>query len=117
MRRLFPERDIFAFDASVHAPAGRVPDADHLFVGDFRQTLAAAGGLHPAAMAHADFGSEDRARDAAQATWLGPLIDRLMAAGGIVISDRKLTVERWTPIDGPPGDWPYFMWRAGDRGR
>lgn len=114
LRRLFPGRELHAFDGSVHAPASLVPDADHLFVGDFRETLpAVANRLPPAALAHADFGSEDRARDAAQADWLGPLIDRLMAAGGIVISDRALAVERWTPIDGPPGDWPYFMWRVG----
>lgn len=117
MRRLFPEREIYAFDRSVHAPASRVPDADHLFVGDFRETLAAAGRLPAAALAHADFGSEDRARDAAQAEWLGAVIGRLMAAGGIVISDRAMMVGRWTPIDGPAGAWPYFMWRTGSPDR
>ena len=115
LRRLFPERDIYAFDASVHAPASRVPDAAHLFVGEFRNTLMAAAnrlsGL--AVLAHADFGSDDRVRDAAQAEWLGPQIDRLMALDGIVLSDRALSVERWVPIDSLPGDWPYFMWRVG----
>ena len=114
LRRLFPDRDIYAFDGSVHAPAGLVPDAAHLFVGDFRETLeTAATQLSPAALAHADFGSEDRDRDAAQAEWLGPLIDRLMTSGGLVVSDRDLAAKRWTPIAGPPGDWPYFRWRVG----
>ena len=114
LRHLFPDRDIYAFDRSVHAPARLVPDADHLFVGDFRETLeAAAGQLPAAALAHADFGSEDRAHDAAQADWLGPLIDRLMAPGGVVVSDRELAVERWERMDGPTGDWPYFLWRVG----
>ena len=114
LRLLFADRDIYAFDGSVHAPPSRVPDADHLFVGDFRETLAAAMERlpGPAALAHADFGSEDRDRDAAQAVWLGPLIDGLMAPGGVVISDRALDVGGWTAIVGPQGDWPYFMWRA-----
>ncbi len=113
LRRLLPDRDIYAFDGSVHAPARLVPDPDHLFVGDFRETLeTAAGRLPPAALAHADFGSEDRSRDAAQAEWLGPLIGRLMAPGGIVVSDRKLVAERWTPVDCPSGAWPYFLWQV-----
>ena len=114
LRLLFADRDIYAFDGSVHAPPSRVPDADHLFVGDFRETLAAAKTRlpAPAALAHADFGSEDRDRDAAQAVWLGPLIDALMVPGGVVISDRALDVGGWTAIDGPHGDWLYFMWRV-----
>lgn len=119
MRRLFPDRDIFAFDGCVHAPPGRVPDPDGLFVGNFKVTLADAADRlpAPATLAHADFGSEDRDWDATQAEWLGPLIDRLMAPGGVVISDREIAVEGWTQIDGPPGKWPYYMWRTGDPGR
>ena len=113
LRLLFADREIFAFDGSVHAPPSRVPDADHLFVGDFRDTLPAATERlpAPAALAHADFGSEDRERDAQQAEWLGPLIDRLIAPGGVVISDRNLTVDGWTAIERPQGAWAYFMWR------
>ncbi len=114
LRLLFADREIFAFDGSVHAPPSRVPDADHLFVGNFRETLLAAADRlpGPAALAHADFGSEDRDRDAEQATWLGPLIDGLMAPGGVVISDRSLSVGGWSVIDRPQGAWAYFMWRV-----
>ena len=116
LRLLFANRDIYAFDGSVHAPPSRVPDADHLFVGDFRETLATASERlpAPAALAHADFGSEDRDRDARQAEWLGPLIGRLMAPNGVVISDRALAVDGWTAIDRPQGSWTYFMWRVNE---
>ncbi len=114
LRRLSPGREVFAFDGSVHAPADSVPDAGHLLVGDFRTTLADAATRLPgqAALAHADFGSEDRARDAAQAAWLAPLIDPLMARGGVVLSDRALTMPRWRALPGPETAWPYFMWRV-----
>lgn len=115
LRLLFPDREIYAFDGSVHAPPNRVPDADHLYVGDFQDTLPRAAGRLPAkaALVHADFGSEDHSHDAAQAAWLGPLIDRLMAPGGVVVSDRALNVDGWIAIENPRGAWDYFMWRVG----
>ena len=116
LRRLHPTRDVYAFDGSVHAPADCVPSPDRLFVGDFRETLplAADDGLAGrAAFVHADFGSDDRARDAAQAEWLGPLIDRLTSDGAVVAADREMAVAGWRPLP-VPGDetWRYFLWRV-----
>lgn len=113
LRHLFPDRDIYAFDRSVHAPLRLRPDTEHLFVGEFKDTLPnAAKQLPPAALVHADFGSEDKQHDSAQALWLGPLIRDLVAIGGVVISDRELSVSNWVPVDGPASDWPYFQWRV-----
>ena len=116
LRHLHASRDIYAFDGSVHAPADSVPAEDHLFIGDFRQTLPAAaeGGLAGrAAFVHADFGSEDRTRDAAQAQWLGPMIDRLACSGAIVAADREMTVAGWQPLPAPGDEtWRYFLWRV-----
>lgn len=115
LRKLLPDRAIYAFDRTVRAPADSAPEDDHLFLGDFRDTLAAARRrLPPAALAHADFGSEDRAHDLDQAAWLGPLIAPLMARGGIVLSDRPLRAEQWRALDrGPALDWPYYAARSG----
>ncbi len=117
LRRLMPEREIFAFDHHIHAPPDCVPDEDHVFLGDFRDGLAAAAGrlAGRAAMAHADIGSEKPGRDAELAAAVGPLIDRLMAAGAVVIADRAMTVARWTELE-PPADagaFPYFIYRVG----
>jgi hypothetical protein len=115
LRALLPGREIFAFDRDLHAPPGAAPDARHLLLGDFRQTLPAASHAlpAPAALAHADFGSEDRVHDAAQAAWLGALLDPLMAAGGIIVSDRMLEVAGWRKLDGPPdAGFAYHMWRV-----
>ncbi|MGP1396417.1 MAG: class I SAM-dependent methyltransferase [Inquilinaceae bacterium] len=114
LRRLLPDRALFAFDAMVRAPEECVPPADRLFVGDFRDTLPAAAGRLPGAavLAHADFGSRDAAHDEAQARWLGPLIRDLMASGGIVVSDRDLGRAGWTSLPCPEtSGWRYHLWR------
>lgn len=116
LRRLLPDRVIYAFDRDLHAPLGARPDVGHIVLGDFfhtlprmRETLAGSG-----ALAHADFGTDDAEADAAQARWLGPLIDRLLAPGAVVLSDRPLEVAHWLPLPVPPGDWPYHLWRVGE---
>lgn len=113
LRKLFPDRRIIAFDRDLHAPADATPEPPDLVLGDFRETLPQAAGSELAALAHADFGSENRARDAAQADWLAALTDALVAPGGFIVSDRPMQAARWTavPFDAP--DWPYFIWRVG----
>ncbi|MEE8333892.1 MAG: class I SAM-dependent methyltransferase [Alphaproteobacteria bacterium] len=117
LRGLLPEREIFVFDHHVHAPADCVPDDDHLFLGDFRESLATAAARlsDRAVLAHADIGSEKPLRDAELAAALAPLIDALMAPDAIVVADRELAAARWTPIEAPeePGRFPYFMYRVG----
>lgn len=118
LRRLLPEREIFAFDRSVHAPADCVPDAEHLILGDFRDTLPAAIariGHRCAALVHADIGSEDRARDAVLATAIAGAIAGLLRPGGVVLCDRDLgRPAGWVALDPPAAvaGWPYFLYRA-----
>lgn len=115
LRRLVAPERIFAFDGSIHAPPDSVPPASHMRVGDFRETLAAMqeqfGGR--AVLAHADFGSEDGSHDKGQAVWLAPLIDALMAPGGLVVSDRRLDAAGWQALP-PLADqgWPYHLWQV-----
>lgn len=114
--RLFPRRDILAFDLGVRVPADLMPDPDRLFVGDFRETLAwtAERFGRCARLAHADFGSTDRNHDHGQAEWLAPLLDLLVMSGGIVLSDRPLEGPGWRPLTLPNvARWPYFAWRVG----
>ena len=115
LRTLLPQREIFAFDRSVHCPRDVRPDAAHLFLGDFRETLGAACRRFEAgaALVHADVGSEDRSADAALAAAIAPLIDRLLCEGGLVLSDRTMRVCAWEaqPLPAGAGRWPYFIYR------
>lgn len=100
LRTLLPGREIWCFDGSPHAPAAAQPPADHLILGDFRETLVAAHGrLAPACLVHCDFGTEDPARDRALAQALAAPIAALVAPRGLIASDRPL------PIDGATVIW------------
>ena len=50
-----------------------------------------------------------------QAARLAPLIDALMAPGGVVVSDQPMTAARWQALPLPAGVAPgrYHMWHVG----
>ncbi len=113
LRHLLPQREIFAFDRSVHCPPAAVPPDEFLVLGDFHQTLAEAKTPFEGkvALAHCDTGSEDQARDAAQAAWLADLVEPLVRTGGIVLSDRSLALPgTWEAIELPRSSFAYFGW-------
>jgi hypothetical protein len=108
---------VFAFDNDIHCPTTLRPPLENLFLGDFRDTLRAAFDRlgRTAAMIHADFGSEDRERDARLAKDIAPLIALLVIENGVVLSDRHLPLgPGWQslelPRDAKQAGWPYFIW-------
>jgi len=109
-------REIFAFDRQVAAHPACVPDEAHLLLGDFRAMLAKAaaslGGK--VALCHADIGSGDEAASQALGAEIAPLIDALMAPGGIVVGDQPMRAARWEELPLPAGIEPgrYFIWRV-----
>lgn len=92
LRELMPEREIFVFDRQVAAHPDCIPDADHMLLGDFLETVPAACtriGAR-AALAHCDIGSGDVAATAALAKALSPLLMPLLLPGAVVVSDQPL---------------------------
>jgi hypothetical protein len=117
LRTLLPDREIFVFDRRVAAHPDCIPDAAHLILGDVRETLPAAlpriGAR--AALAHCDIGTGVQADNDALAAFVGPVLAGLMAPGGIVVSDQRLAVAGWTPVELPAGVEPgrYHINRVG----
>jgi len=113
---LLPDREIFAFDRVLAAHPACVPDERHLVLGDFADTLphSLARLRGRAALAHADMGDGDAARSAARAAQLAPLIDSLMAPGGVVLGDQSMTQPRWRALPLPAGvaAGRYFIYRV-----
>ena len=117
LRREMPDREIIAFDREVHATPDCIPDAAHLVLGDFLETLPAFAKRHPppAALVHADIGSEKPERDRRLASAVAPLIHSLSQTGTIVIADRAMEHRRWQalPLPDDAGQWNYYIYRVG----
>jgi len=115
LRDLLPGREIFAFDRHIAAHPDCIPDDDHALIGDFRDTVPGAFarlGAHTV-LAHCDTGSGDTAATRAQADWLGPALDPLLAPGAIIVSDQSLDVAGWAATEIPENVAPgrYHMYR------
>ncbi|MCH7931978.1 MAG: hypothetical protein IH906_07210, partial [Proteobacteria bacterium] len=92
LRTLFPDREIFVFDRRIAAHPDCVPDAAHMLLGDFDDTMPGAGARigARAALAHFDVGSPDAAANGALGERLVELAAPLLAPGGVVVSDLEL---------------------------
>lgn len=116
LRQILPGRAIFAFDRQVAAHPDCIPDATHLVLGDFNETLPAALGRvgTRAALIHADTGTGEAARNAKLATWLAPHLAALVRPGGVILSDQELLPLAAQALSLPPGVSPgrYYLYRA-----
>ena len=120
LRRLFPDREIWAFDFEVHAPAHSRPDPARLLLGDFRKTLLTCWSEIEArpALVHADIGTESRRADAALARFVGSVMARRLAPGGFLLGDRDMGCAGLVPLEIPAvtlpegiAPWPYYLYR------
>ena len=117
LRALFPDREIYVFERDVAAHPDCIPEPKYLFEGDFSDTvpesLTRIGAR--AALIHGDFGSANLERDARLAAWLSTVLEPLSAPGGLIITDRALSVPSFRPEALPDGveEGAYFMYRNG----
>jgi hypothetical protein len=117
LRSLLPGREMFVFERAASLPPELLPDAAHLILGDFRDSLAAAAARigAPAALAHCDIGSGDAAASRALAAAVAPLLAPLMAPGAIVLGDQPMAQPGWTALPLPSGVaiGRYHLYRVG----
>jgi len=116
LRSLLPGRSIFVFERQVAAHPDCIPPDECLLLGDLYETLEGAGAVIgvPAVLAHVDIGSGDPTANAELAAFLAPRLHRLMASGGVVVSDQDLGMAEWQSVSLPPGvrEGRYFMRRV-----
>lgn len=116
LREILPEREIFVFEREVAAHPDCIPDAEHLFRGDFRETLPAVAAhfAHAVALVHADIGSANLERDARLAALVAASLPAILRPGGVVAADRDAGFAGAKAIP-PPNGYPagiYFLYRA-----
>lgn len=104
MREIMQGRDIYVFERAVASHPDSTPADDKLILGDVNETLPRA--LHrfgpTAALVHADLGGHNRARNDVFARQVSPLIEPLLAAGGLMVSSDRMYFERLTELPLPP---------------
>ena len=116
MRRHLPERDIFVFDREIDCFPDCTPDAAHLMLGKFADTLPAArdrfGGK--AILVNSDIGTYDDAYNAEVAALVSRQLRPLLAADALVLSDLPLDLPRsqLVPLPKPVRSQHYFIYRA-----
>ena len=117
LRAGLPGRPIYVFDRRLAAHPDYRPDAEFFIEGDVLETLAEAHARlpGPAALVHCDIGTGEAAANAALAKAIAPLIDRLMADRGLVVSDQRMDAPDWQPVPLPEGVAPgrYNIARVG----
>ena len=120
LRRLLPDRTIWAFDSEIHAPAHSRPDAGRIVLGDLRETLLACWTEieAPPALVHADIGTERRDDDAGLARFIGRVMAERLAPRGCLLGDRDMGGDGLVRLESPAVDlppdiagWPYFLYR------
>ena len=116
LRERLPARDIFVFDREVAAHPDCIPDSDHLYLGDFHESLprAVADFGRQVALVHADVGSADLADDAKKAAFLASQFSQLVRDGGLVAADRDVAFEGAVPLPLPEGveEGRYFLYQV-----
>lgn len=109
MVEIMPGRDIFVFERAVASNPDSTPPDDRLMLGDVHDTLPAAlARFGPtASLIHADLGGHDLAKNDAFARAISPLVEPLLAKGGLMVSSDRMYFENLKemalPDDAVPG--------------
>jgi hypothetical protein len=116
LRSTLRGRDIYVFERRIAAHPDCVPPADHLFFGDFLDTLPRAAERLGAAsvLAHADIGSGDVEASRALARAITPLLLALLVPGAIIVSDQPIEAPTLDTLPLPNGveAGRYFLARV-----
>ena len=117
LRAICPGREIFVLDREVAAHPDCIPDDDHMFLGDFRDTLPGVAERFrgTVALIHADFGSANLERDARLGAVIAEHLPGLLCPGAMVAADRDVSFAGGTALALPDGfaAGTYFLYRMG----
>jgi hypothetical protein len=116
LRDRLPGREIYAFERQPAAHPDCTPPADRLVIGDMFDTLPVflnRAGPQCAALIHADIGSGDAEANRSLAKGLSPLLEPLLAPGGLLLADRALDLTQCRDISAEAGveNGRYYVYR------
>ena len=115
MREIMPEREIYVFERAIASHPDSTPPEERVILGDVFDTLPQAlERFGPTAgLVHADLGGHDADKNDIFARRVSPLIEPLLAPGGLMVSSDRMYFETLREIDLPRGAVPgrCFIYR------
>ncbi|WP_146348068.1 class I SAM-dependent methyltransferase [Phaeobacter marinintestinus] len=105
MRETIEGRDIYVFERAVASHPDSTPDDAFLLLGEVTDTLPQAlEQFGPtASLIHADLGGHNLAKNDIFARKVSPLIEPLLAPGGLMVSSDRMYFENLTELPLAPG--------------
>lgn len=109
MVEIMPDREIYVFERAVASNPDSTPPDDMLLLGDVHQTLprALARFGPTASLIHADLGGHNLEKNDAFARAISPLIEPILAKGGLMVSSDRMYFDQLKemplPQDAVPG--------------
>ncbi|MFC4666976.1 class I SAM-dependent methyltransferase [Seohaeicola nanhaiensis] len=108
LREKVSGRPIYVFERAIASHPDSTPPDEMAILGDVRDTLPAAlerfGAT--ASLVHADLGGHNRAKNDAFARLISPLVEPLLARGGLMVSSDRMYFDTLTELPLPAGAVP-----------
>lgn len=105
MRERITGRDIYVFERAIASHPDSTPAPEFTLLGDVMETLPQAlerfGPV--ASLVHADLGGHNREKNDIFARKVSPLIEPLMAEGGLMVSSDRMYFDAMTELPLPDG--------------
>ncbi|WP_170354826.1 class I SAM-dependent methyltransferase [Ruegeria sp. HU-ET01832] len=98
-------RPVYVFERAVASHPDSTPPDDLVILGDVRETLPASLDRFgaTASLIHADLGGHNREKNDAFARFVSPLIEPLLAEGGLMVSSDRMYFDGLTELSLPDG--------------
>ncbi len=105
MRQRISDRPVYVFERNVASHPDSTPPDEMLILGDVRETLPASVDRFgaTASLIHADLGGHNLEKNDAFARFVSPLIEPLLAEGGLMVSSDRMYFDGLTEISLPEG--------------
>ncbi|WP_147107496.1 class I SAM-dependent methyltransferase [Tateyamaria sp. syn59] len=115
MCHIMPDRDIYVFERAIASHPDSTPPDDMVLLGDVFDTLpqALARFGATAVLIHADLGGHSREKNDIFARKVSPVIEPLLAVGGLMVSSDKMYFDAFVEQPLPEGAVPgrCFIYR------
>ncbi|MBO9444222.1 class I SAM-dependent methyltransferase [Ruegeria sp. R14_0] len=105
MVQYIDERPVYVFERAVASHPDSTPPEDRVILGDVRETLPASLDRFgaTASLIHADLGGHNRKKNDDFARFVSPLIEPLLAEGGLMVSSDRMYFNALTELPLPQG--------------